>query len=61
MWGEQDELIPRSEQDALAAAIARSRLVVYGGTLGLHREEPERSANDLGAFTGNVAEDATRA
>ena len=55
VWGDQDELIPRSEQDALAAAIAGSQLVVYPGIgHGLHWEEPERFANDLVAFVENV-------
>ena len=37
VWGDQDELIPRSEQDALTAAIASLRLEVYPGVgHGLH-------------------------
>jgi non-heme chloroperoxidase len=56
VWGDQDELIPRSEQDALAAAIASSRLEVYPGIgHGLHWDAPERFANDLEAFVENVA------
>jgi non-heme chloroperoxidase len=56
VWGAQDELIPRSEQDALAAAIAGSQPVVYPGIgHGLHRDAPERFANDLVAFVENVA------
>jgi non-heme chloroperoxidase len=56
VWGDQDELIPRSEQDALAAAIAGSRLEVYPGIgHGLHWDAPERFANDLVAFVENVA------
>jgi len=56
VWGDQDELIPRSEQDALAAAIASSRLEVYPGIgHGLHWDAPERFANDLVAFVENVA------
>jgi pimeloyl-ACP methyl ester carboxylesterase len=56
VWGDQDELIPRSEQDALAAAIASSRLEVYPGIgHGLHWDAPERFANDLVAFVENIA------
>ena len=56
VWNDQDELIPRSEQDALAAAIASSRLEVYPGVgHGLHWDAPERFANDLEVFVENVA------
>jgi pimeloyl-ACP methyl ester carboxylesterase len=55
VWGDQDELIPRSEQDALAAAIASSPLEVYLGIgHGLHWDAPERFANDLEAFVENA-------
>jgi pimeloyl-ACP methyl ester carboxylesterase len=51
VWGEQDPLCPRAEQEALTAAIASSRLIVYpGGGHNLHWEEPERFASDLLAF-----------
>ncbi len=51
VWGDQDARYPRSEQEALAASIPRSRLVMYRsvGHL-LHWEEPERFASDLVAF-----------
>ena len=56
VWGDQDEIIPWSEQDTLAAAIAGSRLVVYPGIgHGLHWDDPGRFSNDLVAFTENVA------
>lgn len=56
VWGEEDELIPRGEQDTLAAAIAGSRLEVYPGVgHGLHWDAPERFAADLVAFTESVA------
>lgn len=51
VWGDQDPLCPRAEQDALLAAIPSSELIVYpGGGHNLHWEEPERFAADLTAF-----------
>ena len=55
VWGDQDAIHPRSEQEALAAAIAGAQLVVYPGTgHGVHWEEPERFAADLVAFIENL-------
>jgi non-heme chloroperoxidase len=55
IWGERDGFCPRSDQEALAAAIADSRLVVYSGTgHGLHWEKPDRFAADLVAFTEDL-------
>jgi non-heme chloroperoxidase len=51
VWGDQDLLLPRSDQEALAAAVPSSRLVVYPGAgHSLYWEEPERVASDLAAF-----------
>lgn len=51
VWGDRDELCPRSEQEALAAAITNSQLLVYRGAgHGVHWEEPERFAADLVRF-----------
>jgi non-heme chloroperoxidase len=51
VWGDQDGLFSRSEQEALQAAIAGSRLIVYPGAgHAAHWEEPERFASDLWAF-----------
>ena len=56
VWGDQDPLCPRREQEALVAALADARLVVYpGGGHNLHWEEPRRFAADLVAFTERVA------
>jgi non-heme chloroperoxidase len=53
IWGDQDARYPRIEQEALAAAIPGSRLVVYSGAgHGPHWEEPERFASDLVTFEG---------
>jgi non-heme chloroperoxidase len=62
VWGEKDAICPRSEQEALAAAIAGAELVVYEGAgHAPHWEEPERFAADLLAFTeGGVAADHAR-
>lgn len=51
IWGDQDTYFLREEQDALAAKIADSKLVVYNGAgHALHWEEPQRFAADLLAF-----------
>jgi rifampin ADP-ribosylating transferase len=48
LWGDQDGVLPREEQDRLVAAIPGARLVVYEGTGHLVLwEEPERVASDL--------------
>jgi pimeloyl-ACP methyl ester carboxylesterase len=57
VWGDQDARYPRVEQEALASAIAGSRLVVYhrAGHL-LHWEEPQRFASDLVTFVEALSE-----
>ena len=56
VWGDRDAIQPRSEQEALKAAIANSRLLVYPGAgHGLHWEEPARFAADLVAFVAELA------
>jgi non-heme chloroperoxidase len=55
VWGDRDAFCPRSDQDALTAAIAGSQLVVYDETgHDPHWERPERFAADLVAFTGKL-------
>ena len=50
------EPLTRRGQEALTAAIAGSRLVVYPDAgHGLHWEEPERFAADLTAFAKDLA------
>lgn len=56
VWGERDAFVPRRDQDALVAAIARARLVVYPGAgHGLHWDDPERFAADLSDFCARPA------
>jgi non-heme chloroperoxidase len=51
LWGEQDALFPRQEQERLAAAIPGARLTVYEETGHCPNwERPERVAADLDAF-----------
>jgi pimeloyl-ACP methyl ester carboxylesterase len=55
IWGDQDTTLPLSDQEMLAAAIARSQLVVYPGAgHGLYWEEPQQIAADLVTFTENL-------
>jgi non-heme chloroperoxidase len=51
IWGDQDTILPRSDQEALAVAIPGSRLLVYvGAGHAFYWEEPDRVASDLVAF-----------
>ena len=60
-WGDQDAFVPRSDQDALLAAIPRARLSIYHDTGHTpHWEEPERAAAEIAAFAAGVAEAAHR-
>jgi pimeloyl-ACP methyl ester carboxylesterase len=50
-WGDQDAIIPRSDQEKLAAAIPQSRLVVYPGAgHAFYWEEPRCLASDVVAM-----------
>lgn len=56
LWGDRDEFLPRSDQEALAAAIPGSRLVIYEGAgHALLWEEPERVAADVVALAEEAA------
>jgi pimeloyl-ACP methyl ester carboxylesterase len=60
VWGARDELLTHEHQQALAAAIPASRLVVYEGTGHLVLwEQPERVASDLTAFVGSLRQRPT--
>jgi pimeloyl-ACP methyl ester carboxylesterase len=51
VWGDRDAYFPRSDQEALASAIAGSQLTVYEGAgHALHWEEPAHFAADLVSF-----------
>lgn len=59
IWGEEDPEghTPRSDQDALLAAIPGSRLVVYEGVgHSPHWEVPERLASDLVSFVETIVD-----
>jgi pimeloyl-ACP methyl ester carboxylesterase len=55
IWGDQDPICPRSEQDALLAAIPSAKLRTYprAGHL-VHWEHPERVADDIAAFATDL-------
>jgi pimeloyl-ACP methyl ester carboxylesterase len=55
IWGDQDSVTPRNEQDDLLDAIPGAELIVYAGTgHAVHWEQPERVAADLMAFVDTV-------
>jgi steroid delta-isomerase-like uncharacterized protein len=55
VWGDRDAILPRSDQESLAAAITGSRLVVYPGAgHAFYWEEPGRVASDLAAFIAEL-------
>jgi len=55
VWGDQDAILPRSDQEALAAAITGSRLLVYKGAgHAFYWEEPGRVASDLTSFIAEL-------
>jgi non-heme chloroperoxidase len=55
VWGDQDGILDRNEQDALVRAISGARLVVYPGVgHSPNWEAPQRLATDLAAFIGSL-------
>jgi non-heme chloroperoxidase len=55
VWGDRDAILPRSDQEALAAAIPGSRLLVYPGAgHAFYWENPGRVASDLAAFIAEL-------
>jgi non-heme chloroperoxidase len=63
VWGDQDgDISPRAEQDALAAAIPGSELIVYEGIgHAVHWERPKRFAADVSAFVSQLSRDISAA
>jgi non-heme chloroperoxidase len=58
LWGDQDALVPRTEQDTLLAAIPGARLVVYEDAgHSPNWEQPERVARDIETFLRRHAPD----
>ncbi len=55
IWGDQDIIISRSDQESITDAIAGSRLIVHAsaGHL-LYWEEPDRVASDIVAFINEI-------
>ena len=52
VYGDQDELIPRTEQDLLLETLPDARIEVYEGIgHAMHWEQPERFAADVAAFS----------
>jgi non-heme chloroperoxidase len=57
LWGDRDAIIPRSEQELLAASLADARLVVLAGTgHAPHWEEHIRVADEISAFARRVTD-----
>ncbi|MGH8974332.1 MAG: alpha/beta fold hydrolase [Acidimicrobiia bacterium] len=55
LWGDRDAFCPRTDQDALLAAIPAARLTVYAGAgHALHWEEPERYAADVATYVASL-------
>lgn len=56
IWGEQDAILARSDQEELAEVLPNSRLVVYPAAgHSPHWEEPRRFASDLISFVGDLS------
>ncbi len=56
IWGDKDAYFLRDQQDALAAGIANSKLVIYSGVgHSVHWEAPKRFADDLVTFVETLA------
>jgi pimeloyl-ACP methyl ester carboxylesterase len=56
VWGARDSLLPRADQEAMAAEIPGARLVIYADVGHLPViEAPERVAADLTALCDTVA------
>ncbi|MFD4545949.1 alpha/beta fold hydrolase [Streptomyces sp. NPDC058466] len=55
LWGEQDDILPRSDQQTILDAIHGARLLSYEGSgHGLHWEKPDRVVADIAAFAHHI-------
>ncbi|WP_165984464.1 alpha/beta fold hydrolase [Streptomyces sp. YIM 98790] len=55
IWGDQDPVLPRADQDQQVKAVHGSRLVVYEGTGHcVHWEEPGRVTADVARFAADL-------
>jgi len=62
LWGDRDAVLPRSDQESLAAAIAGSQVMVYPGAgHAFYWEEPDRVASDITTFVEDLGEGGTAA
>ncbi|KAF5992237.1 alpha/beta fold hydrolase [Streptomyces sp. WAC00263] len=60
IWGDQDDLLPRGDQQTILDAIHGSRLIAYEGVgHDVHWEQPDRVVADLAAFAAHFAHPAT--
>lgn len=56
IWGDQDEILPRGDQQIILDAIHGARLLVYEGAGHVvHWEQPERVVADLVDFAARIA------
>lgn len=56
LWGDQDALSPRGDQETLAMTIPDARLVIYPGAgHAFHWEDPKQYAADITAFAERIA------
>ncbi len=56
IWGDQDPIIPRSDQDSILHRIRDARLMVYPGAgHGVHLEQPGRVVGDLTDFIARLS------
>ena len=62
IWGDQDALVPRAQQDALLAAMPNAQLAVYAGAgHSPNWEQPSRVAHDIDAFRSTTTRFANSA
>ncbi|MEV6397069.1 alpha/beta hydrolase [Streptomyces sp. NPDC051907] len=55
VWGDQDDFLPRADQQAVLDAVHGSRLLVYEGVgHAVHWEQPDRVVADVAEFAGSV-------